>query len=903
MKKTAIKITAVAICCIMVVQAIVMGGFSFVSDAASNGIGVLYENKFSSDFNSLKNSGVWDVETDQRRDATAPDMNGSAMVMNTKDSVQFKWTEVDGVGAYDSTKTYVFEFDAKVTNTGSGTLFDGPDHTRILYVAFGGWYNQIEINNKDGKLRAGDTYSAYDDSVFKNKTVHVKLSLSGNTATSIITDASGKEILSGSRTNSGYSNMTYVADKYYKDDYRTHTPAMKTVVLRCEDGGVEIDNFKFSVERYEEIGSTELDIPQGKQAVYECNINYVKGTTNTVRLGANEILSIGDDGIRVCGCKTSGTYNPGKYGVKAYVNPTQKMMYVEVTLPEGGLLRRGTSAMLSDSTKISVFSTSPANLSGAKVSYESISVNDYQFVQVEPGESGFGAYLYNLVTSFDDATSTRNFAWTVSEVFLGDETFALKYREKGTTAWSKVDATKRAEKTNVPSEDYYEASIKGLKADTEYEYKIGIKDSTDETNDWTKTYTFTTASNNINEFSFIAVGDTQGQSWDGDSTSTKGYKYAMVAIEEAMQEVPGAAFILNAGDVTDSGNALNHWNWYFKSLGKYGPSIPHFATQGNHDAWGGESVDNNNYFSLHFNHPDNGANALDTAIAGSVTHPQAVRLVNHYSDTIYSYNYGEAHFIVLNSGPYVADDFYILNAQREWLENDLKANKDAKWTIILVHEAVYHRVGGNESRPWLYDTIEKYGVDLVIQGHSHLVTRTYPMKDGQIVSKDSVDLIQKGDGTVYTTIGSTTLNHDSIGNPNVEECMTILTPDNNQPAYTVVSVKDDRIVMTVKQINGYVLDEFTIAADADKVANEGNGEQNNGGTNNGDQNNGGTNNGASGNNDATQKPTDNSKPTTGTAKEESDGGCGSVMGGAAVVVIAVAAVGMGFSFKGAKKED
>jgi predicted MPP superfamily phosphohydrolase len=518
--------------------------------------------------------------------------------------------------------------------------------------------------------------------------------------------------------------------------------------------------------------------------------------------------------------------------------------------------------------------------------------------------TGFGQYLYNIVTSFDDPTSTRSFAWTANQNFLGDETLAIKYRVKGETAWTTVNGVKKVEKTNIPTEDYYEADIKGLKADTEYEYKIGIRTSSDEQNDWTRTYTFKTAAKNIKDFSFVAFGDTQSLGWGGDEQNNKGYKYAMVALEEAMQEVPDAAFILNAGDVTDRGDNLQYWNWYFKSLGHYGPTVPHFATQGNHDTWVG---DQNNYFSLHFNHPNNGSNALDSSISSGVTTNYGSVLVNYYDDTVYSYNYGEAHFIVLNSGPYNSDDMHVLKAQRTWLENDLEANADARWTIIMVHEAVYHRLGAHESRPWLYDTIEKYGVDLVIQGHSHLVTRTYPMKNGQIVTKESVDVIPQGTGTIYTTIGSTTLNHDTIGNPNVEECMTILTPHNLQPSYTVVSVKEDKLVMTVKQVNGYVLDEFTITADPNYVAPAPD-DDNNGGDNGG-SNNGGNNNNNGGNDNGQDQPgattapqgsnTQNNVPTpapsaTGSSDE---GGCGSSIGGAALIAIAVTTVGVGISFK------
>ena len=101
---------------------------------------------------------------------------------------------------------------------------------------------------------------------------------------------------------------------------------------------------------------------------------------------------------------------------------------------------------------------------------------------------------------------------------------------------------------------------------------------------------------------------------------------------------------------------------------------------------------------------------------------------------------------------------------------------------MLFHQPVYHRMGGGQDRPWLYDVIEGYDVDLVIQGHSHRVTRTYPMKDGKIVTKSVDETIEKGIGTVYTTIGLTALNHYTAGDTTYEEEMAILvTPHRHSP--------------------------------------------------------------------------------------------------------------------------
>ena len=75
------------------------------------------------------------------------------MKMDTKDSVKFNWTQVEGVGKYSPNKKYIFEFDAKVTNAGDGSYWTAPNYTRTMYVAFGGWYNQVEFNNMDPILK------------------------------------------------------------------------------------------------------------------------------------------------------------------------------------------------------------------------------------------------------------------------------------------------------------------------------------------------------------------------------------------------------------------------------------------------------------------------------------------------------------------------------------------------------------------------------------------------------------------------------------------------------------------------------------------------------------------------------------------------------------------------------
>ena len=564
-----------------------------------------------------------------------------------------------------------------------------------------------------------------------------------------------------------------------------------------------------------------LNIPAGRQAVYTAKLTYANGDNFSLMFGTQELFSIADGTMKIGGTKAEGSYGVGDYTVVAYINPTQQMVIVEVTLPDGGIVRRGASGLLGG-TSVSISTNNPDNVVETSIKYKAILASNYELVTTEPTVSGFAANVYNLVSSFSEASSDRLFAWTASAEYIGSDAMAIKYREKGAADWTTVDATRTVENTKVDAEDYFKAEIKDLKANTEYEYMIGKKESSDTENDWSKIYTFTTASQNVGDFQFIAIGDTQGWGWK------EHFQYAKAAIDSAMAEVPNAAFILNTGDMVDSGYEAYQWKRYFKALGDYGATIPNFAAIGNHDTRNAKDVvtndDKNNYFSFYVNHPDAPENAFVMAddVYEGLSASGKVQADN-FNETIYSYDYGDAHFVVLHSGTYVntgnrtyIDDKAFFDAQRAWLERDLQAS-DATWKIVMLHEATYSPEGTNNTdRLYINDILENCGVDLVIEGHHHLLTRTYPIKNGEIVTKANPDVIEKGSGTVYMTIGATTPSHDNIiGKTIVEEMATAITPDNTQSTYTVVSIEGNDLVLTTKQVNGLVLDSFVIEGEKD----------------------------------------------------------------------------------------
>ena len=560
---------------------------------------------------------------------------------------------------------------------------------------------------------------------------------------------------------------------------------------------------------------TIIDIPEGKQAVYTAKVNRTRTDKVAFSLGKTEIFSITSGAMKMCNSIVQGKYGEGEYLVTMYINPTQKMYLVEVTLPDGGTVIRGTFE-IEDYSYVSIAASKSYIVTDVAVEYKDITLADYEIVETEPQKTATSKNFYNIVSSFCDATSDRLFAFTAAKGFIGNDDMVVKYREKGSSEWQSVDAVRAEEKTAVPDEDYFKAEIKGLKAGTEYEYQIGKKGST-VSNHWSDVFSFTTAKENIDAFSFIAIGDTQGSEWSH-------FKYAKLALDEAFKKLPNPAFLLHTGDVVDSGYKSSQWNRYFKALDSYGTNVANFVAIGNHDTRttaNSELMDNdvkNNFFSFYFNHPDVDTNefVIDPAIYAKLSDSGKVQ-VDNLKETVYSYNYGNAHFIVLNTGTYVntgnetyPDDKHIIELQRSWLEKDLEANKDATWKIIVCHEAMYHKNGAKQDRKYLTDVIEKYGVDLVIEGHSHLYTRSYPMKDGAIVSKTSADVIDKGTGTVYMTIGATTPDHSELGKSTVEPMYKMVYGADDQPAYTIVSVKGNLLTFTTRQADGLVIDSFKI---------------------------------------------------------------------------------------------
>ncbi|MEO6670641.1 MAG: metallophosphoesterase family protein [Ferruginibacter sp.] len=169
---------------------------------------------------------------------------------------------------------------------------------------------------------------------------------------------------------------------------------------------------------------------------------------------------------------------------------------------------------------------------------------------------------------------------------------------------------------------------------------------------------------------------------------------------------------------TDAEFQANFFNVYQGSISK------------NHALW--PSPGNHDY-------ANNSTRQTDHAIAyyDAFSLPKAAEAGGVASNTeaFYSYNYGNVHFISLDSYGKEAGGTRLYDTtgvQALWLKQDLAANT-LPWTVVYFHHPPYSKGSHNSDtdnelikiRTNIVPILERYKVDLVICGHSHSYERSF----------------------------------------------------------------------------------------------------------------------------------------------------------------------------------
>lgn len=252
----------------------------------------------------------------------------------------------------------------------------------------------------------------------------------------------------------------------------------------------------------------------------------------------------------------------------------------------------------------------------------------------------------------------------------------------------------------------HKATVSGLEPGTEYTFRVGNGTVFSEMG------AFVT-DNADSKLNFIAVADIQASSLENFEAGAK-------VVDAAFNTMPEAEFMINLGDFTnDSTN--EEWDYYDTALADINRNTTIVPVAGNHDGLGVWD-----WFNNTFN--------LDTS--------ESVQTLNGVN---YSFDYGNAHFAVLNTNDLLAVSF----AQLQWLKNDMNST-DKDWKIVLMHKSPYS-LGKDGKWPdalYLQSSLTKVlamcDVDLVMSGHDHQYLRTKPITNNKLDE----------DGTTFVLAGT-----------------------------------------------------------------------------------------------------------------------------------------------------
>lgn len=292
----------------------------------------------------------------------------------------------------------------------------------------------------------------------------------------------------------------------------------------------------------------------------------------------------------------------------------------------------------------------------------------------------------DILTIGKDGTE-RNFTWYANTKEKGKFEFAKLNAEKDFKDATVLDAAV-IEKTNLSGYSSNQVTLEGLKPDTEYMYRFSNGDAVSEVK------TFKTGG--TGDFSFFAAGDPQIGS-QGHLNGKDGWDKTLKLLPELDSS---ASFLLSLGDQVQAGKDEEEYDAYINREGFNGLTLAPII--GNHDERG-------NAHEEHFkvsNVQDEGKSK-----AGS----------NYY------YVYNNTLFICLNSNN---KDYA---EHRVTIKKAVAENPNVKWRVVTFHHPPYtvarHALDDyiTDMRSTLVPILKENKIDLVLNGHDHVYTRTHVM--------------------------------------------------------------------------------------------------------------------------------------------------------------------------------
>lgn len=299
----------------------------------------------------------------------------------------------------------------------------------------------------------------------------------------------------------------------------------------------------------------------------------------------------------------------------------------------------------------------------------------------------------------------------------------------------------------------YKAKATDLEPNTDYYYQVGS-----ESGKVSETGTFKTSGKAGDPFKFVHYTDTQNAFWNENVRNEAAF--GANTLMNALETAGDADFVLHTGDVVETAEVEDEW------VDLFGQSQPYFmqtamaVASGNHDEYALEYGDDPliEKFNEHVNVP-----AANNKIDGG---------------SYYSFDYNGVHFVTLNTNDNKESEDNpegkaIGEEQMEWIREDVEKARanGAEWIVLNYHKPLYsksyHSLQDEDVqkvREELTALIDELDIDLALQGHDHVISRTHslthvPTEENfsnaevedveTFVGDNGVEYMEDPDGTVY----------------------------------------------------------------------------------------------------------------------------------------------------------
>src|SRR6476661_673117 len=195
------------------------------------------------------------------------------------------------------------------------------------------------------------------------------------------------------------------------------------------------------------------------------------------------------------------------------------------------------------------------------------------------------------------------------------------------------------------------------------------------------------------------------------------------------------------------------------------------------------------------------------------------------SSPFYSYNINNVHVLTMAT----EEKFDTNSEQYNFVVNDLRNaanNPDIKWIIVTMHSPFYSSpntfkefdCGRDEACQLYHPLFDKYGVDLVLQGHVHNYERSFPLKFNQatpsnpIVTSTTKTDYENPDGEIFAIVGTGGVNLHGLS----DSAPFIASQQDSNFGILDIHLSDNKLDAKFVTNDGVIDDHFSISKTAKK---------------------------------------------------------------------------------------